>query len=88
MLNFSNPEDLLRTSIKVKTDDHVPAIINQILFPQGLLLDFSYTDVADDRPLRFTGEIDFLGILAQSMYDLHFYDYTAKINIVLPTVKI
>ena len=88
MLSFDNPEDLLRTSIALKSDDHVPVIINQILFPHGLLLDFTYLDVVEDRPLTFTGEIDFLGVLARGQYDLHFYDYTAKINIVLPTIKI
>ena len=87
ILNFENSEDILRTSLSIKSDDHIPEIINDIHFPYGLLLDYSYTDSTEDKPMSFKGIMNFMGVDSQGQFNLHSWNNTAKANIILPTIK-
>lgn len=87
VLNFKNSEDLFRTSLDLKSDDHAPKIINDIKFPYGLVLDFSYEQAIDDKPISFMGVMNFMDVDAQGQFDLYTLNNKAKVNIVLPTMK-
>ena len=87
ILQFDNSEDILRTALNVKSDDHIPQIINNINFPYGLVLDYAYTDSSDDKPMAFKGIMNFMGVNTQGQFNLHSWNNTAKVNIVLPSIK-
>ena len=87
ILKFDNSEDIFRTSLDVKSDDHIPQIINNIDFPYGLILDYAYTDSTEDRPMSFKGIMNFMGVNTQGQFNLHSWNNTAKANIILPTIK-
>jgi len=87
-VSFTNPEDVIRTTLDLKSDDVVPSIINRVEFPFGLILKYSYRDSKEDLPMTFTGEMDFMGVRTHGQFDLYFWNYTALVNMELPTITI
>lgn len=87
VISFKNPEDVMRTTLDILTDDNVPSIIRGITFPYGLSLNYTYADSKKDKPMIFTGQMDFMGVNTLGQYDLFFWNHTAQVVMKLPTVK-
>lgn len=88
VVSFKNPEDVLKTTLNIKSDDNVPDLVRNIKFPYGLILDYSYEDAKANKPMIFTGQMDFMSVHTHGEYSLYSWNYTSLANIELPTIKI
>jgi hypothetical protein len=88
IINFEDSEDIMRTFMDVKYDDHAPSIVNKVSFPYGLSYNYSYADSKIYTPIEFDGQMDFMSVPGQGLVDLDIWNDKQLVNIVLPTIKI
>lgn len=88
VVSFKNPEDVLKTTLNIKSDDAVPDLVRNIKFPYGLTLDYSYENAKANKPMLFNGQMNFMNVHTHGEYSLYSWNYTSLVNIELPTVKI
>jgi hypothetical protein len=88
IINFEDSEDIMRTFVDVKNDDHAPSVVNKVSFPYGLSYNYSYADSKIYTPIEFEGQMDFMSVPGQGLVDLDIWNDKQLINIVLPTIKI
>lgn len=88
VVNFNDPDDFMRTTFNVRSDDRFQNLVNTLTFPYGLRIDeFEYYG-RFNIPMRFTGVINFLGIQATGQIDTSVNDNNAAVTLVMPTWQI
>lgn len=88
IIQFKNSEDMMRTFIELKNDDHVPDLVNNITFSYGLSFDYLYSESKVYTPIEFVGQMDFMLVPGSGRASLDLWNEKLLININLPTIKI
>jgi hypothetical protein len=88
IIEFKNSEDIMRTFIELKNDDHVPDFVNNVTFSYGLSFDYLYSESKQYTPIEFAGQMDFMSVPGVGRASLDLWNEKQLINIDLPTIKI